>query len=326
MEPKFSLTAYVVVMSVTGIAVSVLSNPQFVVWTSVSVWASGLFLWLSYRFRTRSYPKRRMAHRKELDRWVAGQWVGQAVACIGAVALTSFEGWHVEAVPTPVTPLLVGAMLGSAAVFVSALVDWYWVLPKISGITGPLPCVNVADGQFRLVTKLWFAHRAAATAIVTVILAGIPGYLASTSDSGAEGAAWAILGAALSIGYGRVGGDVISAFAYFLSPPVRVARVIKVRPDPRSHQLEDALIIDVSIQGANYKTFAQIEAMAAPEFVEPGTLIKIGELSDVITSSRTAPACVGPADCMGMNWYCFRNPSASTLAGAKSVPAPWGGD
>jgi hypothetical protein len=135
--------------------------------------------------------------------------------------------------PAIAQALIVGVTVASCAVYVSSLVDWYWILPKVSGMIGLAPCERAGGERFAAVTKMWFFHRAAATTIVTFVLAGVPGYMAGRGAGGAEGAGWAVLGSALAIGYNSVNSGLTAAFRYAFNAGSSSATSSASDPSPR---------------------------------------------------------------------------------------------
>jgi hypothetical protein len=110
--------------------------------------------------------------------------VGRA-SLIGTVALTvlssagSLRAVHLpylHHMPGIVTVTVVGAAFG---IFVSSLVDWYWVLPRRDGVIGPPPCHHDWSGSEKILTRVWLIHRMIAAALFTLaVIAALVGLIA----------------------------------------------------------------------------------------------------------------------------------------------------
>jgi hypothetical protein len=275
---------------------------------ALGVFVTGIALELSYRVR-RS-PQRIMDHRRKLDTVVRVQLLAIVIAgVVATVGFGAFESAPLEHAIPVVQAMIVGIVIASTAIYVSSLVDWYWVLPKVSGMVGLAPCERTGGERFAGVTKLWFFHRAAATTVVTFVLAGVPGYLASTSDGGTVSTGWVVLGSALAIGYNSVNSGLTAAFRYSFNPRFFVGDVIRVRANPEDAELCDAYVVDVSIQGAKFKVLPGA-APSKAKFVDKGSLLPIAEIDRTNRTRDPHRACDHAEACRAMNWYCFRNPNA----------------
>lgn len=105
-------------------------------------------------------------HRERLDLIVAGD--ARAALGIGVIADAILVGFDVDAVAigaATATPVLLAAAV--SGVYLSSLVDWYIILPRISGQLGARPCRD-QNGQhprfpktWRETTRWWYNHRIA---------------------------------------------------------------------------------------------------------------------------------------------------------------------
>ncbi len=252
-------------------------------------------------------PRRVSQPRVRLDRTVRGQLFALAIG----TALLIFA-FHV----TGYTPLqhtaafvraaVIGCVVGAATIYASSLVDWYWIVPRVSGATGPAPCERPGGERWAGLTNIWLFHRAVATTVVTGVLAGVPGYMAGTSHSGSAGTVWALFGAALAIGYNSVTSGVRQAFFYAFNTTVQVGDWIRVRTG-LDEAVQNAYVVDVSVQGLKYKVIHN-EPRESPKFVQKGNSISMDELRTFGASRRVEnprPVCPGgPDQCQAYNWDC----------------------
>lgn len=325
MEPRYSMTAYAIVIGVALVLLSVRGFALAAAGIAVGIVAIGLALDASYIVRRQT--DRLLDHRRNLDRIVRTQWAGIALTGLAAAGLSSMTDWTPLAdAGTLVAAIVIGLAVAAPAVYVSSLVDWYWILPKIAGMIGLAPCERTGGRMYAGVTKIWLFHRAAATTIVTFVLAGVPGFMATTASGGPEGSAWVILGSALAIGFNSVNDGITQAFRYALNPKICVGDVVRVRVNPEDSGLQDAYVADVSIHGLKYKPIAELSA-GDPRFVDEGELMHNHEIERTRRSPGAAPPCAGIGSCRAVNWYCFRNPVANDVNAPSNVrPCPLRGE
>lgn len=148
-------------------------------WTLGCVLATGLVaLGLQHRYRGDlatakvSVPRRR----ERLDLIVAGDLraaLGIGLAVSGALALLSVDPPDTGIAPASLVLLAITA----ATILLSSLVDWYVILPRISGLLGIRPC-RAPDSDhprfpktWREVTKWWYIHRIVAALVLRFGLA-----------------------------------------------------------------------------------------------------------------------------------------------------------
>jgi hypothetical protein len=267
--------------------------------------------------------ERVLGHRRRLDRIVRRQWLAVATLSTGiAVGVSELDQAPLDPTDPFVRAVVVAVVVCSVAIYISSLIDWYWLLPRISGLVGPAPCERVGTDRFAGITRLWLLHRAAAALVVTFALVGLPGYVAA-STHGTATVAWIILGSALAIGYSSVTRNAVRAFRHALNPRIRVGDLIRVRVDPEDATLQDAYVVDVSLQGCRYKSLADIKR-PCPTFLDKGQLLSIDEMARTRRSRHPTAPCPNVASCRAVNWYCFRNRQAHTFAAFEDLaPAPW---
>lgn len=312
--------AAVIVLALAGLAARGFEQTAAAIAAAVAV--VGVLLDVSYVLRRER--DRVLEHRRRLDRVVRLQLAAIAIAgSIAAVAIGEIEPPPLADAHDLVQTLILGIVVAAVTVFVSAMVDWYWVLPKVSGLVGLAPCERVGGEGFAGVTKIWFFHRAAATTIVTFVLAGVPGYMAGTTGGdGRASAAWVILGTALALGYNAVTGALTTAFRYAFNPQLFVGDVIRVRANPEDATLRDAYAVDVSIQGLKYVMLD--DRPQDPCFLSKGALLRIEDIERTHRSPAPRQPCPDVASCRAVNWYCFRNPNAHAGSATRAAtPVPW---
>ena len=312
MEPRYSLSAYavVVVVSILGLELRGFDIAGAAFGGGLVLFALGLDL--TY-VRVRR-PERLFEPRGRLDRVVRRQLASiVASTTIITSVFVATDAAPLNHAPSLVKALIIGLPIAIGAIYASSLVDWYWILPKVSGLAGPAPCEEPGQERWAGLTNLWLFHRSAATTIVTAVIAGVPGYLAGTSHNGAAGTAYALVGSALAIGYNSVTSGIKQAFFYAFNTTVQVGDVITVRADPADAELQPAYVVDVSVQGLKYKTLRR-ESNELPLFLKKGFQMPFEEVKALTPNRRVenpGVLCPGPDQCQAINWYCHRNPLAN---------------
>lgn len=279
-------------------------------------------------------------HRERLDLIVAGDArtalsVGLAT---GAVLVT--EGFEVPDVGiATATPILLAVAV--SAVYLSSLVDWYLILPRISGQLGVRPCRPDSGDHARFpktwreTTRWWYVHRIAAALLLRFGLS-FALTLSINEYLDLPGGATIVAAAALG-GFASYMAAVPRAFFQAGHPTLIVGRTIRRRkterpPLRRSTFMGHTIRIPglkrrpVGPQGPREYVFdvalesVQLVRASTREKAVPrdrnGALIYERDPRKVLLKEVTA-AEPTPADrafsgcdgqCSGINWYCVENP------------------
>jgi len=275
------------------------------------------------------------AHRERLDRIVDGDL--QTVLAVGFAAGGIMVGFGVPAIDSGLartTPLLIS--IAAAAVYLSSLVDWYVILPRISGMLGARPCRNEREHHprfphtWRDTTRWWFVHRIVAALALRFGLA----YALTLSlrryilvPEGTEIVAGAALGflaayvkavpaAGMQVGHPTmIVGDTVRRFE-----STRAARRLRLFglsiPLPLKRRVESGTrsprewVYDVALEGIQVVRAAERERDAPRttdgliEYEDRPRKIRLQDL-DRCEPSRSFRGCEGR--CSGINWYCIEN-------------------
>jgi hypothetical protein len=233
MEPRASLSAFAfaILLGIVALALRGLTHEATALATGFGLY--GAVLDLSYIVRRHRRRKLVLGHRRYLDWIVRGQWLSLLViGTLAAQLLNSNEvrPWS-DAAPG-VRALVVGWTVLWSVTYASSLVDWYWILPKVSGIVSPPPCTVAGGKTFDRMTGVWLFHRGAATALVTFTLAAVPAWIAGTvNDNDSARTLLTLLSAALAIGFNAANAGTSWAFKQFINPQLVVGWYLRVRKD-----------------------------------------------------------------------------------------------
>jgi hypothetical protein len=319
-EPRYSMTTYTVLLLV---ALALLALRGFT--TATGAVGGGILLWgasLDLAYVRRRKPERLRAHRVELDHVVRWQLLAIGVGGVAlAVALSATGFAPLDHVGRLVKALIIGLTAAVGTIYASSLVDWYWILPKVSGVLGPAPCEAPGQERWAGVTNVWLFHRAVATFTVMGVLAGVPAYMAGTSHSGSLTVVWAFVSLTLTVAYSRLNEGVLTAFSHALNAVIEVGDTVRVREDLEDAQLTDAYVVDMSVQGLKYVTLPPAQP---PRFTLKGVLLRWSVADKVRRVPAQHPPCLDPDHCQAVNWYCHRNPRAHgrIKADAETGAAP----
>jgi hypothetical protein len=281
--------------------------------TATAVVGSGIFLFgasLDVAYVRARRPERLRAHRVALDRIVRGQLLAIGVAGVALAFVLSAVGYapieHVGRLPKA---LIIGLTAASGVIYCSALVDWYWVLPRVSGVFGPAPCEAPGQERWAGVTNIWLFHRAVATFTVMAVLAGVPAFMAGSSHNGTQTVIWAFVSLTLTIAYNRLYDGVLASFSHALNAAVEVGDTVRVREDFEDPDLVDAYVVDMSVQGLKY---VPLPNCCPPKrgFAQKGQLLRWDDADKVRRAAPEYAPCSDPDHCQAVNWYCHRNPRA----------------
>ena len=167
MNPRTMLWQAVASLTLLGVVI-VFGDPLATVWLAGIGLCAATALNASYAraLGRRGRSKRRMHGDRRVAVHVASGLMLPFLAGVTAAALghnPHLALWGFT--HTEFTALLVAAGALIVAVFVSSLVDWYYVRPRIDGLVCVPPCRAAASekGPWKRVTRRWYLHRGLAT-------------------------------------------------------------------------------------------------------------------------------------------------------------------
>lgn len=315
MEPRSSMTNYAVGATVTLIAVTGLGIWPLAAGLAACILAAGLALRRSYRqwIGTAVVP----AHREPLDRLVLGQWALSATAGLIVAVTVGAMGIHILKIDTPLR--VVQAIAGAAsialtAVFVSSLVDWYWILPRVGGLGDHLAPCEAPGERWKYLTAIWLLHRGLATALVVASIAAVPFFLAATLGSPVAKAVLSVVGVAVGAGMAALNQRGLASITNAFNQPIYVGDTIFVNQpseeDGAPLRRRRAYVVDISVQGLKYQ-YLSGNNYIGPAFGRKGHgPVLGGDEYRAIERAEKAMAAPCRDSCACVNWYCRNNPRA----------------
>lgn len=329
----FVLAAVLVIAAVLGSPLAALISAGV---ASLSAWG------LAAKYRRDMLVARGATphHRERLDLIVAGD--ARAVLSIGLTigAVLVAEGFDVPDIGiASATPILLAVAV--SAVYLSSLVDWYLILPRISGQLGARPCrADSGDHErfpktWRETTRWWYVHRIAAALLLRFGLSfaltlSVNEYLDLPGGA-------AIVAAAALGGFAPYMAAVPRAFFQAGHPTMIVGRTVRrrktERPPLRTFTVMGRTIripglkrrpvgphgpreyvFDVALEGVQLVPASAREKAVPRERDgnvsyerDPETLpLNAVAAAEATPADRAFSGCDG--QCSGVNWYCIENP------------------
>ena len=312
------MSAYAIAMAVAVALLSFAGFTDAATWTAVGFMLLAALLYgESARLLAngRRLNREASAHRRQLDRIVRRQWIGAAASSLLiALVCAQFDLTPLSGSSQLVAALIVGVVVGTIGVFLSSLVDWYVILPKVSGLW-PAPCEANDGERWKYTTCIWYFHRAMATAVVYLVVVGVPTYMGDIS-SGSAIVAWASVATIVAIVAGYFFRGMFLAFWYAFNPPLLLGDQVFVDVPEEgdgdmSLRRHRAYVVDVSLQGAKYKILDDGHYLRGRFISKDDGHIPIQRLgaAKAPKNLKSAPCAGG---CSGVNWYCRHNPKAHT--------------
>lgn len=313
MEPRRSMTAYALAVSGSAGLTALMGVPALAAVIGVLVLLHGGGLWLVYRRWRRQLA--RPSSREGLDPLVLRQWLGAGGFSAGAGGLC----WALDAHPLHHVPLEIRSFafcgaIAVAAVFLSSLIDWYWILPRVSGVVCPAPCEAPGHEYWTFLTNHWIFHRVIAELLVSGAIIAWPTAMAGATTGSAQ-ALWGVgtVIAAGSIAYREK--FVVAAIINAGDARTKVGDVVRIR-----HEVDEddvwswAYVLDVSLRGAKIVLLEGL-GYAGERFDRKGDFLMASDAALAAAPRSTeAQLCTfhrdGSGTCSRVNWYCHNNPRA----------------
>lgn len=298
---------------VAGFALCVLSGfARATAWTGVGLLAIGLFLQTMYLVERRN-GRRVPSHRRALDRMVRAQWASAGALGVAIGVLGRRYGIEpLTDVGVLFDALVVGFLVIWLGIFISSMVDWYLILPKVSGIACPAPCEANDGERWTAVTNLWYFHRGVAPLLVIGVMVGVPAYVGAVSDDPKAQQLCAVIAGVLAGLIVNHQSDAIDLLRYAFNARRLVGDVVWVIDHDNGGAWvprRAAYVVDVAREGSKYKWLDGERFAGAPfEKKADGDPISNHELRRARDVPNVEPPCARA--CTGVNWYCRNNPRA----------------
>jgi len=319
MQPKVWMTVFATFECGFLLLLAATGRDQAAIVTALGWSAACAAFALVYKLRQRRSKRPLPTHRRALDRVVLAQWA-LAPAFVGLV-VALFDVDILRDTGRFLDAATVASVVAGLGIYVSAAVDWYLILPSVSGIVRAAPCQAPGRERWATLSKLWFFHRGAATIVVILCIVGLFAYMAATAgQAGHDSEQLVWLGAIALVGavFYRYQHRALTALWWGLRAPRHVGDIVT---------LEDgslAYIVDLAVQGANYMRLNNDRTYSGAKFpykkdddVPLEFISRLKPHNPPGSTELRAPCSESSRDCSpaaewcsGVNWYCRCNPDA----------------
>jgi|ERR1035438_3781222 hypothetical protein len=312
------MTNYAVGLTVTLLAITALGIWPLGIALAVCVLFAGLALLHSYRqwMRHTSTPP----HRAPLDALVRRQWAISGGVCLVAAVVVGAADIHTFGINTPLRVLQAvasAAGIALSAVFISSLVDWYWILPRVGGLGDhAAPCESPGE-RWKYPTAIWLLHRGLATALVVASIAAVPFFLAATLGDPATKTVLSVVGVAVGAGMTALNQRGLASITNAFNQPIYVGDTILVNQPGEGEGSpmvrRRAYVVDISVQGLKYQ-YLHGDEYDGPQFERKGHGPVLGgdeyRAIERLEGTAAVPCGRDGRGCSCVNWYCRNNPRA----------------
>ena len=307
------MKAHAVVATVTACLAACMALPALAFVTGAVIAGLGGGLFLNYLLR---WCKRmnRPSSRPELDGTVLWQWTLAAAAMLSTAVVAHQAAFHPLVDVFPVVKVFtVCFATASSAVFISGLIDWYWILPRVSGVVCLAPCEEPAHERWTSLTNHWIFHRLATEFVVSASIIAFPTAMAAAASGPAQ-AYWNVAAVLVTASIAYREKFVVPAALNAGDARTKVGDVVRVR-----HESEEqilwlwAYVVDMSIRGAKVLVLDGLGYNGERFDRKSDYLLASDEALAAATRTSEADLCHhGPAGtlCRGINWYCRENRAA----------------
>lgn len=257
----------------------------------------GILLDASYRMRR--FRSRTTSDRKRHDLIVRKQLAAIVVVGVTLLALEGAGVFPLWASPTVDGALITSLGTGTLAVYASSLLDWFFIVPSISGLVGDAPCERADPPRWREITRIWFLHRAiAATFVASAVVSALVSVVL-VSDAPAIKALCTQVGVFLVAGLG----SIRMAFRCAAIPPVSIGDVVRIT----GREDRDAYVVDVSAFAIKYRFLDSGSSAAVQSAANDEILPVRKDPATMIRRRKVDAPCRLSGHCRAVNPYCRRN-------------------
>lgn len=255
----------------------------------------------------------RSSSRSFLDRYAHAQVIGAGPVLLGTGLILTSADWTPFDGAGLLAKVVVTCLAAAVTVILlSSHIDWFWILPRVSGVVSNAPCETAGAEQWTYVTAHWLFHRLMAELLVSACIIAAPAYLAAVTHGGYQVLATVIL-VLLTSAIALRERYVVPAIVGAGDPAAKVGEVVRIR-----HEIDErdvwswAYVVDISIKGAKVILLSDDGLYRGPAFARKADYLLVS--NDTLQGARRqdgALQCGTPErSCSGVNWYCRCNPRA----------------
>lgn len=237
-RPYIAIQAFMLMLAFASLTLIGAAEAVFLLSSATVIAASALTL--AYRLRLRQAGDR-PEERSRLDQFVVALWLVATLVPLGFAVAFKLGEYDALNPGTLGDVVIAATSVSMTAIFVSSLVDWYWILPRIRGLIRPAPWTSPDDPIWSTLTRVWLLHRAMTTLVVSAATIAVPVCMWFVS-TGATRDAWLAVAIVLAAALAPLN----ESLKFVIHLPVKVGETVLLDDGP-------AYIVDVSLQGAKFK-------------------------------------------------------------------------
>jgi hypothetical protein len=202
--------------------------------------------------------------------------------------------------------LLIG-IVSAELVFISGLVDWFYVRPNLRGGLGTV-CATSLEDRWRGVTRVWLLHRAVATLGLIAAVTALVTLSANSWIRPVDEVVAGVIAAAATIIAGFYLTRAAPLLAIAINPPVQVGDVIEIAEEFSVHnpnQLREYFVVDVALEGVK---LLHVSPEGLLERVGPDATrthdrtIDVMDIAKLLRGRRAIQPC--PTGCLKFTEHC----------------------
>lgn len=338
MSPEPYVRYQALAVALLLVAAATLGSPLAALCCALGGTLLAVGLYSKYRRDVTTARMRVPRHRERLDAIVSGD--ARAALGIGVTLSAALVAFEVQPPQDAVPALsLVLLALVAEAIYVSSLMDWFVILPRISGQLGIRPCRSDADHArfpktWRETTRWWYIHRIIAALVVRFGLSfALSAAVAEHVDL--PGGATVVAGAAVGSLAAYVAAVPRAVFHGGGHPTMIVGDTIRLRKTERlplatiefgRHTLRipgfrrrtqgrfgrRLYVYDIALEQVQVVPASKREK--APPVDDDGRVkyerrpekVLLKHAHEVKPAERPFKGCA--QECSGISWYCIENP------------------
>lgn len=251
------------------------------------------------------------------DGWIAWTVIASPLLLAVGPCLALLEAPEVrEGAPHHAIAVLAITILGTTvfmALYLSSLVDWCYIFPRLRGGTGIRPCTDSLNPYWRRITRIWLLHRLIATIALVAATVAVVAIAANEWVLGLNQVVAAALAAAATVLAGFYLARLPFAVAIMVNPPLHVGDKIKLAEAfPLPAACPDYFVSEVSLEGVKL-----VELDDGDVRTRPGPdrsydrMLDLTEIHKLLRARDTFAPC---RECKGVHPYCGRSPSGAPVS------------
>lgn len=205
-----------------------------------------------------------------------------------------------------VVAITLAATAAASVIYLSSLVDWFYVVPRMRGARGKMPCTHSLDSCWGSITRVWLLHRLTAMLVLVVANAAIVGLAANRWLLGKDNKVIAGgIAAAATVLAGYYLTRAASVIAFVQHPPLQVGDKIQLAAEfTETDPDRSYYVVDVALEGVRLLALDAYDRVLYPAQAAKthDRVLDIADVARLLRSRRAFGAC--DVKCKHANPHC----------------------